>query len=249
MGKSKKTLFIGTSGWNYDGWKGDFYPEKIGQARMLEEYAKTFGTVEVNGTFYSLPKAKTVKDWVDRTPRDFCFSVKGSRYITHMKKLKDPREPLDNLNGILEAFGDKLGPVLFQLPPNWNVNIDRLKDFLKALSGDFRYTFEFRDKSWLCQEVYDLLNKHEAALCIYDYEQYLSPEEVTTDFVYLRLHGPEKQAYKGSYKDDVLEDHAGKCRSWVEDGKAVYCYFDNDEKACAPKDAQRMEKLLNASDG
>ena len=157
-------IHIGTSGWNYDGWKGNFYPEKIAGPRMLEAYGHSFTTVEVNGTFYSLPKSTTVEDWRDKVPDNFGFSVKASRYITHMKKLKDPREPLDNLYEILKAFGGLLGPVLFQLPPSWQMNFGRLKAFLESLSPEYRYAFEFRDESWHCEDIYDLLSQHNAAL-------------------------------------------------------------------------------------
>lgn len=243
-----KGIHIGTSGWNYDAWKGDFYPEKIGGTRMLEEYGQRFGTVEVNGTFYSLPDPATVEDWCGRVPDDFVFSVKASRYITHMKKLKDPREPLDNLHEVLEAFGGRLGPVLFQLPPNWRLNLERLRNFLDSLSGRYRYTFEFRDDSWHCEAVYDLLAEHDAALCFYDYEKYQSPEKLTTDFVYIRLHGPETQAYQGGYPDETLADWARKCLNWRKSGHAVFAYFDNDEKARAPKDAQRLRQCIREMD-
>ncbi len=246
MSSLPKGIHIGTSGWNYDGWKGGFYPEKIGGDRMLESYAKTFDTVEVNGTFYSLPEPETVERWVATAPDDFVFSVKASRYITHMKKLRDPREPLQNLYEILQPFGAQIGPVLFQLPPSWRVDTVRLAGFLEELSQDFRYTFEFRDTSWHCEEVYDLLRKHEAALCFYDYERKQSPRLHTTDFFYMRLHGPEAQAYKGHYHDDVLDRYARDCLNSRKSGRSVFCYFDNDEKACAPHDARRLIERINA---
>lgn len=243
-----KGIHIGTSGWNYDGWKGHFYPEKISGDRMLEAYAGHFKTVEINGTFYSLPESKTVEEWARTVPDNFVFSVKASRYITHMKKLKDPKEPLDNLYRILEPLGTRLGPVLVQLPPNWNFNHGRLKHFLESLSRDFRYAFEFRDESWHCNEVYELLRKYDAALCFYDYEQRQSPLEVTTDFIYLRLHGPESEAYQGSYEKDILDEHARRCLNWRKNGQSVFVYFDNDDKACAPKDARRLHELIREQD-
>lgn len=233
-------IHIGASGWNYDGWKGNFYPEGISGAAMLDEYVRHFGTVEVNGTFYSLPKPETVADWADRVPDDFIFSVKASRYLTHMKKLKDPEEPLANFFEILEPLGEKLGPILFQLPPSWKVDLKRLENFLGHLPDHFHHTFEFRDPSWFCDEVYDLLDAHDAALCFYDYEKEQSPHRHTSDFVYLRLHGPETQAYKGSYPDETLDAYAENCVSWRKKGQSVFVYFDNDEKAYAPKDAQRL---------
>jgi len=246
--KIENGIHIGTSGWNYDGWKGAFYPEKIGRPRMLEAYGQIFDSVEVNGTFYSLPKSTTVEEWREKVPDNFVFSVKASRYITHMKKLKDPREPLGNLYGILEAFGGRLGPVLFQLPPSWRIDSGRLKNFLENLSRKYRYAFEFRDDSWHCKDVYDLLSRHNAALCFYDYEQHQSPHKTTTDFAYIRLHGPQAQAYKGSYRDDVLEGWARKILNRRKNGQSVFCYFDNDDKACAPRDAQRLRKMIREMD-
>ncbi|MFP4157774.1 MAG: DUF72 domain-containing protein [Opitutales bacterium] len=246
--KIQTGIHLGTSGWNYDAWKGDFYPEKISGERMLEEYGRNFGTVEVNGTFYSLPRPATVEDWCKRVPDDFLFSVKASRYITHMKKLKDPREPLDNLYRVLDAFGHRIGPVLFQLPPKWQCNLDRLQAFLASLSKEYRHTFEFRDDSWHCEAVYDLLAEHDAALCFYDYEQRQSPEKLTTDFAYIRLHGPETQAYQGSYPDDTLADWARKCLNWRKSGQAVFVYFDNDDKACAPGDVRRLRQFIREKD-
>ncbi|HKK17240.1 MAG TPA: DUF72 domain-containing protein [Opitutales bacterium] len=237
-------IHIGTSGWNYDDWKGNFYPDDISQDAMLSANAEHFGTVEVNGTFYSLPKPEIVSTWAQAVPPDFVFSVKASQYITHMKKLKNPEDALANLYEILRPLGDRLGPVLFQLPPSWQVDTKRLEKFLKTLSRDFRYTFEFRDTSWHCEEVYELLSRHEAALCFYDYEEQQSPRRHTTDFIYMRLHGPEEQAYKGSYKDEVLDRYAQDCLNSRKSGKSVFCYFDNDEKACAPHDAERLIKKI-----
>ncbi|MEX2606203.1 MAG: DUF72 domain-containing protein [Kiritimatiellia bacterium] len=239
-----KGIHTGTSGWNYDGWKGLFYPENIHGDEMLSEYAKVFPTVEVNNTFYSLPKPETVRNWCGYVPEDFIFSVKASQYITHMKKLKDPREPLDNLFEILEAFGNKLGPVLFQLPPNWGKNVDRLNAFLECLPADFRYTFEFRNPDWFCDEIIDRLKEKGVACCFYDYETRQSPKIYTADFLYMRLHGPEKQAYQGRYGDDALKTFTRYALNARKSGRAVFCYFDNDEKARAPGDAERLSRRI-----
>ncbi|MDX1667240.1 MAG: DUF72 domain-containing protein [Saprospiraceae bacterium] len=240
----REGIHIGTSGWNYDHWKGPFYDETISGDEMLRAYANRFRTVEVNGTFYSLPEPDTVKEWCDTVPEEFTFSVKASRYITHMKKLKDPNEPLANLFEIIEPFGEQVGPVLFQLPPNWNVDTDRLENFLEALPTGYRYTFEFRDRSWHCEEVYELLNEHEAALCFYDLENYRSPEKHTAGFVYLRLHGPNEEAYTGSYPEKELKKFAGKFTGWRDEGRPVYCYFDNDQEGYAPNDALRLIEIM-----
>lgn len=236
---------IGTSGWNYDDWKGEFYPEQKSDEYLLSHYAKKFDTVEVNRTFYSLPEKKTVEKWCDMVPDDFIFSVKASRYITHMKKLKDPKEPLRNFLEIADSFGDRLGPVLFQLPPNWNVNPERLSHFLKELPDDYASVFEFRDQSWHCEVVYDMLQEHNAALCFYDFEKIRSPEVQTANHIYLRMHGPLEEAYKGSYPDHILADLAQKLIDWRKEGKPVYCYFNNDQEADAPEDAKRLSEKLN----
>ncbi|MFO7726012.1 MAG: DUF72 domain-containing protein [Oceanipulchritudo sp.] len=237
-------LQIGTSGWNFDDWIGDFYRKGVRQEDMLPQYAETFGSVEVNGTFYNLPKKETVHKWVSATPDDFRFAVKASRYLTHMKKLKDPDEGIANFFDSMKPFGAKLGPVLFQLPPNWNCNLERLRNFLESLPGEHQYTFEFRDKDWLRDETYDLLSEHGAALCFYHYKGFLSPFKVTGDFIYLRLHGPSEEAYKGSYPDKDLEQFADEADAWLNEGMSVHVYFDNDEKAYAPNDARRFREML-----
>lgn len=239
----KGQVHVGTSGWNFDSWAGDFYPDGLRKSDLLPEYARHFSTVEVNNSFYNLPSTKTARSWKDEAPDKFLFSCKASRYITHMKKLKDPDEGIDKMLHALEPLGDKLGPILFQLPPNWRMNAERLEAFLEKLPKGHRYTFEFRDTSWHCQETYDLLEKHNVALCFYDYEKYQSPEHSTADFVYIRLHGPEETAYSGSYDGRTLAGYARKINRWRDEGKDVFCYFDNDEKACAPHDA---EKLLDS---
>lgn len=231
---------IGTSGWNYKGWRGPFYDAEIAEKDWLGAYAARFSTVEVNNSFYNLPSRKSIASWVDRTPPGFIFACKASRYITHMKKLKDPAQSTQKFFAAMEGFGDRMGPVLFQLPPRWHFNGARLAAFLEALPGGYRYCFEFRDRSWLCEEAYDLLRRHNAALCFYDFKTFSAPEIETADFIYVRLHGPQETPYAGSYDADVLADYARKCRDWAKGGKDVYCYFDNDQKARAPFDARDL---------
>jgi uncharacterized protein YecE (DUF72 family) len=240
MTKAERQLRVGTSGWHFDDWVGNFYPDKTPSHQMLKTYARSFNSVEINKTFYSLPDSKTVREWVTETPGDFLFAVKASRYLTHMKKLKDPGQPLDRLVRTLEPLGDKLGPVLFQLPPRWRVNTERLESFLAQTPGGLKCAFEFRDPSWFCDPVYESLEKHGASLCFYDLQQYRSPQVVTADFVYIRMHGPAKTPYEGAYDGRTLAGLARKCRRWRETGKSVYCFFDNDRKACAPGDANRL---------
>lgn len=236
-------IHIGTSGWHYDHWIGTFYPEGLPKDAALEHYAGPFRTAEINNSFYRLPEKKTFAAWRDATPDGFLFSVKASRYLTHMKKLKDPQQPLEKLLDRVDALGDKLGPILFQLPPRWKLNVERLEDFLKALPDSYRYAFEFRDESWFDDRVYGLLEEHGAAFCIYDLAGRTSPKEITADFAYVRLHGPEGP-YQGRYGKQRLASWAGAFSTWAESGREIYCYFDNDEAGYAPQDALVLREMM-----
>lgn len=244
MVKTARNVLIGTSGWNYDHWSGSFYPQRLPHHRWLEHYARHFRSVEINNSFYRLPAEDTLRHWRDTVASDFVFSVKASRYITHMKKLKDPQQSVANFLDRISVLGDKLGPILFQMPPRWRFNEERLIEFLRGLRGDLRYTFEFRDHSWLNERTYEALAKNDAALCIYELDGFLSPKQVTADFVYVRLHGPGA-AYEGSYSDRVLSGWAGALSSWSKGGHRVYCYFDNDQAGYAAKNAQRLQSMLS----
>ena len=236
------SIRVGTSGWNYGHWKGPFYPDGARDSDLLGLYAERFDTVEVNNTFYQLPATRTIERWVRAVPDGFVFAVKASRYITHMKKLKDPKQATAKFLERIEAFGGKLGPVLFQLQPTWRVNPERLEAFLEALPSGLRYAFEFRDESWYGEEVYGLLRRHHAAFCVYELAGHRSPREVTAGFVYVRLHGP-KRAYQGSYPSEALSEWGAALSGWSTAGD-VYCYFDNDERGYAPRDALRLRSLL-----
>ena len=236
-------VHIGTSGWHYRHWLGPFYPEGMGPSSFLDFYCRHFRTVEINNSFYRLPEEDTMKAWQRQTQEGFIFSIKASRYLTHMKKLKDPAEPLEIFLGRASLLCEKLGPVLFQLPPRWRCNIERLRKFLALLPADSRSAFEFRDQSWFRPEVYDALRKAGAAFCIYDLAGRLSPREVTADFVYIRLHGPGA-AYSGRYDTAALANWAGAIASWQDRGKEVFCYFDNDQGGFAVANALELIKLL-----
>ena len=235
---------IGTSGWSYQGWKGKFYPNSLPEKEMLAYYASIFGTVELNSSFYRMPTAKAILKWKENTPDDFIFSCKASRYLTHVKRLKDTRESVDYLFETLTGLGKKLGPILFQLPPNWSLNLERLEQFVRTLPTSFHCTFEFRNKSWLCKEVYDLLTQYNIALCFYDYKGYQCPEIITSDFIYMRLHGPHYEPYFGNYKEAILLNYAEKMKHWGKKVKKIFCYFDNDEKVAAPHDAQLLRQFV-----
>jgi len=239
-------IHIGTSGWHYSHWRGPFYPDGLPVADFLRFYAGRFHTVEINNSFYRLPEAETFRRWREAVPPRFVFAVKASRYITHMKKLKDPEEPLRLLFSRAETMGDRLGPLLFQLPPRWRFNPLRLKDFLQALPRGYRFAFEFRDPSWFTPEACDMLSAVGAALCIYDFAGTESPRTVTADFVYIRLHGPGA-AYRGRYGTAALAEWAGAISAWSRQGKDVYCYFDNDEAGFAPEDALRLKEMTEGA--
>jgi uncharacterized protein YecE (DUF72 family) len=239
-------VLVGTSGWHYRHWIGPFYPERTGPSAFLPYYADRFGTAEVNNTFYHLPKRETLAEWRDTTPQGFVFACKASRYITHMKKLKDPEDSIRRFFEVVETLDRKLGPILFQLPPRWRVDAGRLDSFLGALPSGRRYAFEFRDESWFVPDVYDVLARHGAALCIYDLAGRRSPVEAAAEFVYVRLHGPDG-AYRGSYDGRALYGWVRRFRGWRDDGRDVYCYFDNDEKGYAARDALRMKEMLEGA--
>jgi uncharacterized protein YecE (DUF72 family) len=234
---------IGTSGWHYKHWIGTFYPDRTPSSRMLAFYQERFDTVELNNTFYRLPPESALVQWRESTPKGFVFAVKGSRFITHMKKLKEPERALDRFFERADLLGKKLGPVLFQLPPNWPVNLERFEHFLAALPNRHRYAFEFRDPTWNTDEVFKLLHRRNAALCAFDLAGYQSPIEITADSTYVRLHGPGGK-YQGSYSDDVLRAWADRIEKWSRALKAINVYFDNDQAGYAAQDALRLKCML-----
>src|ERR1041384_38321 len=196
-------LHVGTSGWHYKHWRGPFYSADIKGEHMLRAYVRNFDTVEINNSFYRLPTVEAIKQWVKQTPPEFIFAVKASRYITHNRKLKDPEQTSARFLEIVKSFGKKLGPILFQLPPAWKVNQERLEEFLAALPKRYRYAFEFRNPTWHTPEIVGVLRKHNAAFCIFNLNHFQSDFHVTADFVYIRLHGPGN-AYQGDYPASAL---------------------------------------------
>jgi len=237
------SIHIGTSGWHYDHWVGPFYPEDIAKEDFLAFYGDRFQTVEINNSFYHLPKKETLKKWRDTVGAGFVFSVKASRYITHMKKLKDPEETLSPLLEVVHVLNPKLGPILFQLPPRWRFNLERFRHFLKALPDGHKYAFELRDPSWHDPRAYEAMAERGVAFCMYELAGTRSAKEVTTGFVYIRLHGPGA-AYQGRYSTESLSGWAGAISTWVRQGKEVFCYFDNDEAGYAAGDALRLQEML-----
>jgi uncharacterized protein YecE (DUF72 family) len=237
-------IYIGTSGFSYPHWeKGVFYPEGLAKAKQLEYYSQHFQTVELNNPFYHLPSAKTFQGWYRRTPADFIFAVKASRYITHVKKLKEAKEPWQRFINNTKELKEKLGPILFQLPPNWQADPERLEKFLKILSKKYQYSFEFRHPSWFDQEIYHLLREYHIALCLADSTHWPYQEEITADFVYLRLHG-SRSLYSSKYTDKELKSWAAKIKKWQKLGKDIFVYFNNDAYGYAVKNALTLNEYL-----
>lgn len=235
-------IHIGTSGWHYPHWKKKFYPEALPESEWLVHYADHFQTVEINNSFYRLPEAHTLQEWYNAVPPDFLFAIKAGRYITHMKKLHDPEASTQALFERIRVLGKKLGPMLFQLPPRWQRNPDRLERFLQALPSGMQYAFEFRDPSWFHESIAGLLRHCNAAFCIYDLNGRQSPCTLTADFVYVRLHGPG-DAYQGCYGKEGLSKWHDKISGWAKDGLEVHCFFDNDDSGYAIQDAQILQSM------
>jgi uncharacterized protein YecE (DUF72 family) len=247
---------IGTSGWHYSHWKGPFYPERCPASKMLEFYLRHFDTVEINNSFYKLPSEENFESWRDSTPPRFLFALKGSRFITHNKKLNEPEQALDNFLPRTARLGPKLGAVLWQLPPAWQINVERLDAFLSTLSrparttaspaltaGRIRHAIEFRNPTWFNDKTYAVLRRHNAAFCIFDLAGFTTPFELTADWTYIRLHGPGGK-YQGSYSTAQLRRWAARIHSWQDRLTHVFVYFDNDQAGYAALNALELKRLL-----
>ena len=234
---------VGTSGWHYEDWKGIFYPAGQPPARWLPFYAERFQTVELNYSFYQQPTEKAYRDWAKNTPPGFKFAVKASRYITHIKKLRDPSGPLDKFFERAGLLGDKLGPVLYQLPPQLKRSDDLLGSFLQALPKGVRHVFEFRHDSWFHQDVLRLLRKHKAGFCVMDMPGLTSPVAATASFAYVRFHGSQS-LYSSLYSREEMLDWAGKIKGLPKTVKTVYIYFNNDVAGYALENARQLISLL-----
>jgi uncharacterized protein YecE (DUF72 family) len=234
---------VGCSGWEYKHWLGNFYANPLPRSRWFEHYASVFDTVEINNSFYRLPERATFAAWARRAPGGFEFAVKASRFLTHMKKLKDPEEPIERLFRRMRALGRHLGPVLYQLPPGWKLNLERLGHFLKALPRRARHVMEFRDPTWYDREVYRLLDRRGVALCLHDMAGSATGRARVGPFVYVRFHGATAK-YGGRYPEDRLRSWAQWLNAEREGGADVYAYFNNDVGGHAPRDAVTLRRLL-----
>jgi uncharacterized protein YecE (DUF72 family) len=242
----KGKIRIGTSGWSYRHWKGPFYPENIPNSKMLPFYFQKLSTVEINSSFYHLPLKKTFENWRACSPDDFVFAVKASRFITHVKKLTDPVKALERFFERASGLGEKIGPVLFQLPPGLKMDPERLRIFLGLLPTNGRYSFEFRNPGWFHPEMYSLLSEFRTAFCVYELSGLISPMEITADFIYLRLHGPAGK-YQGRYSMEQLGVWHERFEQWAQQSLDVFCYFDNDENGFAALNALELRRLIHGA--
>ncbi|MCK5616246.1 DUF72 domain-containing protein [Candidatus Pacearchaeota archaeon] len=243
MSRGKCDIRIGTSGWHYDHWKERFYPAGLAKSKWLEHYARYFNTVEINNTFYQLPKEGTFDRWREQGPAGFVFTVKANRFITHIKKLAGVEEGVEHFITRVRLLGEKLGPVLYQLPPNLHVDVDRLRMFLKLLPADIQAVFEFRHDSWYCDEVFGLLDEHGCSFCVHDLDGLETPRLVMGKVVYVRFHGTTGR-YAGSYTKAMLREWADWMKGYAGRVKCIYAYFNNDVEGYAVRNAMTLKELL-----
>lgn len=234
---------VGCSGWQYKHWRGDFYPTDVPVARWFEFYAARFDTVEINNSFYRLPEAATFARWAERAPSRFLFAVKASRFLTHMKKLKDPDGPVNLLFDRMRSLGRHLGPVLYQLPPGWKLDRARLEHFLQVLPKGKRHVLEFREPSWYADDVSALLERYGVARCLHDMKGSATGQERVGPFVYVRFHGASG-TYSGAYPERRLDRWAEWLHAQRRAGCEVFAYFNNDVGGHAPRDAVTLRRLL-----
>jgi uncharacterized protein YecE (DUF72 family) len=240
------SIYIGTSGWSYDHWVNVLYPRAASSVERLDAYARKFGTVEVNNTFYRWPKDKVFSTWHSRLPGGFVLSAKASRGLTQFRKLNEPQPWLDRMETGLSRLKEKRGVTLFQLPPHFPRDLDRLDTFLEAVPKGQRAAVEFRHPSWHGEETFAVLERHGAAYCVMSGARLPCILRATTGFVYVRFHGPDlDHLYAGSYSEDDLRWWADRIREWREQGRDVFAYFNNDEYGHAVRNALRFKELVN----
>jgi uncharacterized protein YecE (DUF72 family) len=241
--EQRAAVRVGCSGWQYKHWRGDFYPLTLPQSQWLEYYAARFTTVEINNSFYRLPSREQFLAWARRVPREFVYAVKASRYLTHMKKLKEPEEPLQRFFDAARGLGTRLGPTLYQLPPQFPVDVSRLDRFLRLLPKRRRHAVEFRDPSWYTPAVFQCLARRSVTLCLHDMAGSATGRVAIGPFVYVRFHGPQR--YGGRYDERRLADWAEWLNARRAEGAPIYAYFNNDIGGHAPRDAARLAALLD----
>lgn len=243
----KGKIHIGTSGWSYKHWKNIFYPPKLKPTEWIHFYSDHFNTTEINGSFYKLPTTETVIEWTKKVPKDFLFCPKMSRFLTHMKKLNEPEEPLERFFGIFEPMKKMMGPVLLQLPAILKFNYDKADHLYRLMKNKYRkydFVMEIRHDSWLQEESLTLMTKYDIGLVISQSgEQFPYSEMVTAKNIYVRFHGPH-QLYASSYSNEMLKDFAKKFKKWEREGHVIWAFFNNDVHGYAIEDAKRLIKML-----
>ena len=254
MAINKCTIHIGTSGWSYSDWSdGVFYPKDLREKDWLKFYSQYFKTVEINATFYHQMSVKAYKNWYKTAPKDFVFAVKISRFLTHVKKLNEPKEPWQRFINNAKYLKEKLGPILVQLPPNFKANIVKLENLLKVIPKKYQVALEVRDESWFCDEIYEILKKYNSALVFADSQEWPAYAKatagkpankmITADFLYIRMHGPG-DLYGSKYTTRQLQKLAGRIKEWGRKVKQVYVYFNNDTSGYAVENARELKRLL-----
>ncbi|MEL7670281.1 DUF72 domain-containing protein [Methanobacterium sp.] len=243
--KSTQEYFLGCSGWYYNDWAGEFYPENLSKSRWLEYYSKHFKTVEINNTFYRFPSEKTVKGWDNKTPDNFKLTLKANQVITHRRRFKNTQSTLNHFYSLAEILNEKLGCILFQIPPQKSKDIDFLKNALKQFDLSKNNIIEFRHPSWYNDEVYDLLNEFEVGFCSVSSADLPDDLVITANITYIRFHGVGSEKNHYLYSDKELKEWADKLKE--SNSSQVFCYFNNDYNANAPKNAQMLQKIIGNS--
>jgi len=236
-------LLIGTSGWVYPHWRGVFYPDDLRERDWFEYYSRFFKTVEINNSFYRLPSRQVFESWKKMAPPDFLFTVKANRFITHIKRLRDAADSVKKFYENLEGMKDKCAAVLFQLPPRWKLDLERLKNFLIDIPKSYRLVFEFRDETWLVEPVFEILREHRAALCFADRPFYPGPKDITSNFCFYRMHGGRGELAPG-YTEKELRCLTEEIVSHLLEDRDVFAYFNNDYAGYAVENALALEKLI-----
>jgi len=235
--------YVGCSGWHYEHWRGLYYPQDLPNAKWLSFYARQFHTVELNNTFYRLPSEKAFTTWRESTPDNFMFAVKVSRFITHIKRLRNVGPAVEAFLSRADFLGEKLGPLLYQVPPSMKRNDELLQSFLSSLPRRYQHVIEFRHESWIDEAVFDILRRHHVGLCVFDMPGFSCPLVATSDFAYVRFHGSEG-LYSSCYSDAELSRWAERIARLSENVKASYIYFNNDAEAFAVRNAMTLRSLL-----
>ena len=238
-------LHVGTSGWSYPHWRGVLYPEGLPTSRWFERYAREFRTVEINATFYRLPPEATFDQWREQAPHGFVYAVKANRFLTHVKKLRDAEAPLRRFLEAALHLGPALGPILFQLPPAWRPDLDRLRAFVALLPKGPRFVFEFRNPDWMTPALREMLERRGLGCCLHDMKDFTGPRWSTGPLTYLRLHGQSREAPMGSYPARSLRPWAERLAAEAAEGREVWAYFNNDRGGHAVRNARTLGNLLD----